>query len=125
MLIVLAVGVYRVESGATDPGDVVTVAYLLTIVSFPIRSIGWLLGEFPRSVVGYRRVKSVLDATGEMQFGDLEAPRDGFGARLLVDGLAYSYDPDRCCWTMSPSRWSPDAPSPSGRPPPARARRRP
>jgi hypothetical protein len=39
------------ESGATDPGDVVTVAYLLTIVSFPIRSIGWLLGEFPRSVV--------------------------------------------------------------------------
>ena len=77
VLIVLAVGVYRVESGATDPGDVVTVAYLLTIVSFPIRSIGWLLGEFPRSVVGYRRVKSVLDATGEMQFGDLEAPRDG------------------------------------------------
>ena len=38
----------------TDAGDVVTVAYLLTIVSFPIRSIGWLLGEFPRSVVGYR-----------------------------------------------------------------------
>jgi ATP-binding cassette subfamily B protein len=95
VLIVLAVGVYRVESGATDPGDVVTVAYLLTIVSFPIRSIGWLLGEFPRSVVGYRRVKSVLDATGEMRFGDLEAPRDGVGARLLVDGLAYSYDPDQ------------------------------
>ncbi len=84
VLIVLAVGVYRVESGATDPGDVVTVAYLLTIVSFPIRSIGWLLGEFPRSVVGYRRVKSVLDATGEMQFGDLEAPtrrRRGAAAR--------------------------------------------
>ena len=47
----------RVLSGATDAGDVVTVAYLLTIVSFPIRSIGWLLGEFPRSVVGYRRVQ--------------------------------------------------------------------
>ena len=57
VLVVLAVGVARVLSGATDAGDVVTVAYLLTIVSFPIRSIGWLLGEFPRSVVGFRRVQ--------------------------------------------------------------------
>ena len=92
----LAVGVYRVQSGATDPGDVVTVAYLLTIVSFPIRSIGWLLGEFPRSVVGYRRVKSVLDATGEMQFGDRAgADRTAPGRGCVVDGLAYSYDPDQ------------------------------
>ena len=44
VLVVLAVGVSRVLSGATVAGDVVTVAYLLTIVSFPIRSIGWLLG---------------------------------------------------------------------------------
>ena len=56
VLVVLAVGVTRVLSGPPSAGDVVTVAYLLTIVSFPIRSIGWLLGEFPRSVVGYRRV---------------------------------------------------------------------
>ena len=33
----------------------VTVAYLFTIVAFPIRAIGWLLGEFPRSVVGWNR----------------------------------------------------------------------
>ena len=57
VLIVLAVGVERVLNGHTDAGDVVTVAYLLTIVSFPIRSIGWLLGEFPRSVVGFQRVQ--------------------------------------------------------------------
>ena len=44
------------SSGLADPGDVVTIAYLLTIVAFPIRSIGWLLGEFPRSVVGFPRV---------------------------------------------------------------------
>ena len=44
------------SSGLADPGDVVTIAYLLTIVAFPIRSIGWLLGEFPRSVVGFDRV---------------------------------------------------------------------
>ena len=74
VLVVLAVGVARVSSGATEAGDVVTVAYLLTIVSFPIRAIGWLLGEFPRSVVGYRRAKAVLDATGNMSYGDDELP---------------------------------------------------
>ena len=95
VLIVLAVGVSRVLSGATDAGDVVTVAYLLTIVSFPIRSIGWLLGEFPRSVVGYRRVRSVLNATGEMRFGDVRAPEADGGVALGVDNVTYRYVDDQ------------------------------
>ncbi|MFA6299931.1 MAG: ABC transporter ATP-binding protein, partial [Nocardioides sp.] len=92
---VLAVGVSRVMSGATDAGDVVTVAYLLTIVSFPIRSIGWLLGEFPRSVVGYRRVSAVLAATGDMPYGAQRAVRGADGARLDVESLGYRYDPEQ------------------------------
>jgi ABC-type multidrug transport system fused ATPase/permease subunit len=92
VLVVLAVGVSRVLSGATDAGDVVTVAYLLTIVSFPIRSIGWLLGEFPRSVVGFRRVSRVIDATGEIPYGTHPVPiATSRGARLEVEHLRYSY----------------------------------
>jgi ABC-type multidrug transport system fused ATPase/permease subunit len=88
---------------------VVTVAYLLTIVSFPIRSIGWLLGEFPRSVVGFRRVSAVLEATGEMEYGDRAAAADGRGARLELAGLAYSYEPDQhlledVSFTVEPGR---------------------
>lgn len=93
VLVVLAVGVARVESGATDPGDVVTVAYLLTIVSFPIRSIGWLLGEFPRSVVGFRRVDAVLRTTGEMPYGTRRVAQADEGARLEVVDLAYAHVP--------------------------------
>ena len=91
VLAVLAVGVLRVDRGLTDPGNVVTVAYLLTIVSFPIRSLGWLVGEFPRSVVGFDRVRSVLDATGEMPYGDQVVARTGTGARLDVRHLGYRY----------------------------------
>jgi len=112
VLVVLAVGVERVLSGSTDPGDVVTVAYLLTIVSFPIRSIGWLLGEFPRSVVGYQRVRTVLRATGEMPYGDQRAARGDRGdrgARLEVDHLAYGYHADQpvledVTFTVEPGR---------------------
>jgi ATP-binding cassette subfamily B protein len=110
VLVVLAVGVERVLHGATEPGDVVTVAYLLTIVSFPIRSIGWLLGEFPRSVVGFNRVQHVLRATGEMPYGDREADHgSGAGARLSVESLAYRYDADQrlledVSFTVEPGR---------------------
>nr|WP_121252635.1 ABC transporter ATP-binding protein [Nocardioides ferulae] len=95
VLVVLAVGVSRVLDGATDAGDVVTVAYLLTIVTFPIRSFGWLLGEFPRSVVGYRRVTSVLAATGEMAFGDRRVVTEAGGAHLRIEHLGYAYDPEQ------------------------------
>ncbi len=95
VLIVLAVGVSRVLNGNTDAGDVVTVAYLLTIVSFPIRSIGWLLGEFPRSVVGFNRVDAVIAATGAMEYGARSVVAQTPGARLDVGSLAYSYERDQ------------------------------
>ncbi|WP_246160495.1 ABC transporter ATP-binding protein [Nocardioides humilatus] len=109
VLIVLVLGVHRVLSGATVAGDVVTVTYLLTVVSFPIRSIGWLLGEFPRSVVGYRRVDAVLRASGAMPYGEATAPVSGDGARLDVSGLAYGYHADRpllrdLSFTVEPGR---------------------
>jgi ABC-type multidrug transport system fused ATPase/permease subunit len=109
VLVVLAVGVSRVLNGDTVAGDVVTVAYLLTIVSFPIRSIGWLLGEFPRSVVGFRRVSRVLDATGEIPYGATAAPTGSRGARLEVEHLAYSYVPGQrlledVAFTVEPGR---------------------
>jgi ABC-type multidrug transport system fused ATPase/permease subunit len=109
VLAVLAVGVLRVESGLTDPGNVVTVAYLLTIVSFPIRSLGWLVGEFPRSVVGFDRVQRVLDATGEMAYGAQRLPRTRTGARLDVRHLGYRYADgppllDDLTFTVQPGR---------------------
>jgi ATP-binding cassette, subfamily B, bacterial len=109
VLLVLAVGVSRVLNGQTVAGDVVTIAYLLTIVSFPIRSIGWLLGEFPRSVVGFRRVSSVLEATGQMSYGDRSMPAGRDGARLDVESVGYAYDStqpvlDEVSFTVDPGR---------------------
>jgi ATP-binding cassette subfamily B protein len=61
-LAILGFGAARVASGATSTADVVQVAYLLTLLGFPVRAFGWLLGELPRAVVGWDRVSAVLDA---------------------------------------------------------------
>ena len=109
VLAVLGVGILRVQSGAADPGEVVTVAYLLTIVAFPIRSIGWMLGEFPRSVVGYERVHGVLDTVSDTTYGDSRLVASPYGAELTVRDLAYTYDPGQVLlagldFTVEPGR---------------------
>ncbi len=109
VLAVLSVGVWRVLNGQAAAGDVVTVAYLLTIVAFPIRSLGWLLGEFPRSVVGFDRVTKVLEATGEMRYGGERVVPAAEGARLDVRHLAYAYDSEQpllqdLSFTVEPGR---------------------
>ena len=77
ILLVILLGIGRVASGAAEPGDVVSVAYLFTVVAFPVRAIGWVLGELPRSVVGWNRVESVLDERGSMSYGIKSLPGTG------------------------------------------------
>ena len=62
VLVVLLVGTVRVGSGDIDAGQLVRVAYLFTLLAFPVRAIGWVLNELPRSVVGWDRVQRVLTA---------------------------------------------------------------
>ncbi|WP_338142426.1 ABC transporter ATP-binding protein [Georgenia faecalis] len=76
-LAVIAVGAWQVERGAADAGDVVMISYLLTIMTFPVRAIGFVLAELPRSLVGHDRIARVVDATGDMPDGDADLPGAG------------------------------------------------
>ncbi len=91
VLAVILLGIERVASGAAAPGDVVQIAYLFTVVAFPVRAIGWVLGELPRSVVGWNRVERVLGATGEMTYGRGELAARG-PARLELDDIRFAYE---------------------------------
>ena len=94
ILAVLLVGVGRVSSGAADAGDVVQVAFLFTLIGFPIRALGWVLGELPRSVVGWDRVQRVLTASGGLEYGEGKLTSTG-AARLEVTGIGFGYLPER------------------------------
>ncbi|NRQ36206.1 ABC transporter ATP-binding protein [Nonomuraea sp. NN258] len=90
VLAVLAVGAVRLSGGAIDSGELVQVAYLFTLLAFPIRALGWVLAELPRSVVGWERVQAVLDAEGSMEYGQA-AVTGGAPAELEVEGVSYAY----------------------------------
>jgi ABC-type multidrug transport system fused ATPase/permease subunit len=90
-LAVLVVGALRMRAGAIGISDVVSVAFLFTVLGFPVTAIGYLLAELPRSAAGWDRVSRVLSATGEMDYG--AADRSGTGPAVLrFDRVSYGYE---------------------------------
>jgi ABC-type multidrug transport system fused ATPase/permease subunit len=91
-LAVLLFGALRLRSGAIGVTELVSVAFLFTVLAFPVRAIGWVLAELPRSVAGWDRLQHVLRATGEMSYGSRPAAAPGAGpAGLAFDGVDYGY----------------------------------
>ncbi|TYB44706.1 ABC transporter ATP-binding protein [Actinomadura chibensis] len=92
VLAVLLIGSVRLDSGAMSPGDLVNVAYLFTLLSWPIRALGWVLGEVPRSVVGWERVRAVLDASGSLPYGGGDLDGGGRASALEVRHVRFGYE---------------------------------
>ncbi|WP_208862963.1 ABC transporter ATP-binding protein [Micromonospora chersina] len=93
-LAVLVVGAIRLRQGAITVTELVSVAFLFTVLAFPVRAIGWVLAELPRSVAGWDRVRRVLDATGEMPYGEVALdPATPAPATLAFDDVHFGYEP--------------------------------
>jgi len=115
VLLVLLVGTMRLQHGAIDAGQLVQVAYLFTLLAWPIRALGWVLAEVPRSVVGWDRVRSVLDAKGSLPFGQVTPARElpaalevrdlryGYGAGDVLEGVGFTVEPGRTVAIVGPT----------------------
>jgi ABC-type multidrug transport system fused ATPase/permease subunit len=90
-LAVLLVGTARLRQGAIDVTDLVSVAYLFTVLAFPVRAVGWVLAELPRSVAGWDRVQRVLSATGEMRYGAQAPAVRPVPASLRFQRVSFGY----------------------------------
>ncbi|GIE84955.1 ABC-type multidrug transport system, ATPase and permease component [Actinoplanes regularis] len=89
-LAILLLGAWRLRTGAVEVADVVSVAFLFTVLAFPVRAIGWVVAELPRSVAGWDRVQAVLGAEGDLAYG--EGTLSGTGpAELRFDRVSYRY----------------------------------
>lgn len=79
----LAVGASRVDSGVITTGDLVQAMTLFGILAFPMRVVGYLLEELPRSVVSRDRIVDVL---GTDHADDAVVTADVSEHRRLPDG---------------------------------------
>lgn len=97
----LAVGAWRVSEGTITTGDLVQAMALFSILTFPMRVIGFLLEELPRSVVSRERIVDVLESDHRPHDDALHAPVEE--RRRLPDGplalsvrdLSFGYGDER------------------------------
>ncbi|MEV4708234.1 ABC transporter ATP-binding protein [Actinoplanes sp. NPDC049316] len=92
-LAVLLLGAWRLQTGAMSVAELVSVAFLFTVLAFPVRAIGWVVAELPRSVAGWERVQAVLAAEGDLAYGTAEPAATG-PAALTFDQVHFSYGAD-------------------------------
>ena len=92
VLAVLLFGTSRWPRGTRSRATWCSVAYLITLLAFPIQAFGWVLGDLPRSVVGYERVAAVLARRGSHRVRRRRsARRDGAAASLAFDHVTFAY----------------------------------
>jgi ABC-type multidrug transport system fused ATPase/permease subunit len=88
----LVIGVWRIEQGAITAGTLVGLINLFALLIWPLRLIGYVLGDMPRAVAGYERVAEILAeplpaAPPAAAAGLPHGPLD-----LEVDRLGYGYE---------------------------------
>jgi ATP-binding cassette, subfamily B, bacterial len=60
IVLLLAVGSWRVSTGAITIGDLIGFVTLFGLLAWPMRFVGWILSELPRAVVSYDRLLAVF-----------------------------------------------------------------
>jgi ATP-binding cassette, subfamily B, bacterial len=90
---VLVVGASRIDVGAMTAGELATIAYLLSLIAFPLRLIGFVLWEVSGSLAAYRRVEKVLQVDETVRYGPLSAADASTAAALRSDGsVSFGFD---------------------------------
>jgi ATP-binding cassette, subfamily B, bacterial len=94
---ILYLATVRAAEGAVSPGDLVTLAYLLSLLVVPTRLIGYLVWDAAGSLAGWRRVERVLEVDDRVIHGDAQLPStiDGSAAHVVVEGVRFAYGADR------------------------------
>ena len=84
-----------VASGSVAASELVTVAYLLSLLVVPTRLIGYLIWDAAQSVAGWRRVRTVLDVEDRPTYGTRTLPPSSDGGAVRVEGVRFAYAPGR------------------------------
>jgi len=92
IIILVAAGAARVAIGDLTAGNVITVAYLLALLAFPIQLVGFVLWDIAGSRAGWQRVQAVFDADEYMEYGEQFASEAPGPAPVSGGSVGFAYD---------------------------------
>ncbi|MGB6057959.1 MAG: ABC transporter ATP-binding protein [Microthrixaceae bacterium] len=81
MIALLVVGAWRIDTGATTPGQLIQAVALFGWLAFPMRIVGFMFESTPMSVVSVRRVDRVMSEPRDPAAEGSGSGRDEVGRR--------------------------------------------
>ena len=90
VVVMLAVGSWRVSTGSITLGTLVQVVTLFGLLTWPLRIIGWILSQLPRAVVAHDRIEGVLDHPVRVRPPASPVVLSDGPLGVAVDSLSYS-----------------------------------
>lgn len=93
-LVLLLVGAVRVDAGAITAGDIVTALYLLSLMTFPIQLIAFVLFDLAVAIPAWERVSAVLETSETVAYGVETADLDKGAAPVDSDRVNFRYERD-------------------------------
>lgn len=95
----IVVGAHRVAGGVLTVGELSGFVYLFTLLVFPLRIVGYVFSELPKSRSGMDRVKEMLEEPIDEDpiFGEIANPSHSVelrSVRLEIDGVHILDDVD-------------------------------
>ena len=106
IIMILAIGGWRVSTNTITTGELVQVSLLFSLLSFPMRVVGFLLEELPRSVVALERIDRVLATpVATTAASPIELPPGPLG--VSFEGVGYAFGDaapilQDCSFTVAP-----------------------
>ncbi len=91
LVAVIVVGGYRIEAGAVTAGNIVTALYLMSLLSFPIRLIGFVTWETTFALASWRRIARVVEAEDVILHGETNPVSDQTGTAVSGGDVTFSY----------------------------------
>lgn len=91
IIAILAIGSWRISEGSVTTGELVTAMALFTLLAFPMRVVGFLLEELPRSIVSMDRIDGVLTAEPAADPRPADSVERAGPVRVEVTGVDFAY----------------------------------
>jgi ATP-binding cassette, subfamily B, bacterial len=91
-ILLIVVGAVRIGAGVLSPGDLVSVAYLLALLAFPIQLIGFVLWDLAGSKAGWTRIEDVFAEQDFVGYGELVGLPDLGAAPIASDAVGFAYE---------------------------------
>jgi len=101
IIVLIAVGSWRVSTGAISVGTLVQFVSLFELLAFPLRLIGFVLSDVPRAVVGRERIQEVFTEPISLSPAIERVPLPETPAGLSVRSVSFAYDGNRVLENLS------------------------